>query len=116
MTRVQLWRARGIPGFLLCKIDAETGCYQTGEENSVLIQTDWDYPGVARTFGWDIRKTQLPFDYCEHPATDGTVKCRECGLTASTFISDAADYLDQNLGAIVDDPGYFQNSTGEVKA
>lgn len=25
---------------------------------SILIQTDWDYPGVAASFGWDITAVQ----------------------------------------------------------
>jgi len=58
MSRIQLWDARGIPGYLVCKIDEETGTYLTDEENSRLIQTDWDYPSIASTFGWDIREVQ----------------------------------------------------------
>jgi len=27
---------------------------------SVLIQTDWDYPGVASTFGWSVQNVQKP--------------------------------------------------------
>jgi hypothetical protein len=38
---------------------------------------------------------------CEHRSTDGTVKCRECGRTATDFISAAADYLDRNLDRVL---------------
>ena len=68
---------------------------ETGED--ILIQTDWDYPGVASTFGWSP---------C-HSETDGTVDCPVCGKTASEMITEAADYLDNHLGDEVEDPGYF---------
>lgn len=29
------------------------------EETSLMIQADWDYPGIARTFGWNMRTVQL---------------------------------------------------------
>ena len=47
---------------------------------SLLIQSDWDYPGVAMSFGW---------------AGD------------DNDISGAAAYLDDNVGATAEDPGYF---------
>ena len=49
---------------------------------SILIQSDYDYPGVATTFGW------------AGPDDD---------------ISGAAEYLDDNVGASVEDPGYFND-------
>lgn len=112
MARIQLWKARGIPGYLVHKVDEETGCYLP--DDSVLVQTDYDYPGIARSFGWDMQESQvMQSGYygqkCQHHSTDGTVKCDSCGLTPSTFISDAAEYLDNNLGKITDDPGYFEN-------
>lgn len=67
----------------------------TGE--TVLIQTDWDYPGIASSFGWMA---------CECGETDGTVDCPH--RTATEMISDAADYLDDNIGETIDDPGYFE--------
>lgn len=84
---------------------------------SILIQTDWDFPGVARTFGWDMKDVQkwpdeeelakAEFEPCDHESTDGTVKCKDCGCTPSDFISAAYDYLRENDGATADDPGYF---------
>lgn len=50
------------------------------------------------------------FSCCLHDGTDGTVDCKECGITASQFISDAYDWLRENDGAEVDDPGYFTES------
>ncbi len=79
---------------------------------SVLIQQDTDFPGVASTFGWDIRTVQdenrdpsLP--PCAHEGTDGTVRCTECGLDAIAFITDAGSFLEANDGAEAEDPGYF---------
>lgn len=47
---------------------------------TLLIQTDWDYPGTARSFGWDMRTVQKPsrrgFDF----KTDcGVMLCEDCG-------------------------------------
>jgi hypothetical protein len=77
---------------------------------TVLLQTDWDYPGVASTFGWDIR--DVLDNPCDHNGTDGTVDC-ECGVTASEFIAAARQWLDDNDGAVMDDPGYFDE--GAIK-
>ena len=52
---------------------------ETGEV--LLIQHDWDYPGVARTFGWDGEDRQ---------------------------IFGALQYLDSRVGCEVEDPGYFE--------
>ena len=68
------------------------------ERDSMLIQNDWDYPGVASTFGWTVG--------CECP-TDGTVDCRH--KTAAEHIASAHDYLIGHIGKVVEDPGYFQN-------
>lgn len=46
----------------------------------VLIQSDTDYPGLAMTFGWSGDESDI----------DG-----------------AAEFLDDNIGASVEDPGYF---------
>lgn len=73
----------------------------------MLVQTDWDYPSIARELGWNMRRVQMGKDGnsrilqrapshghgCDHSCTDGTVTC-ECGLTATQFISAAAQYLD----------------------
>jgi hypothetical protein len=73
---------------------------------TILIQTDWDYPGVASSFGWDIRSAHAPG--CADPSgTDGTIDCPSCGTTASSFITAAESWMDDHLGAIVEDPGYF---------
>lgn len=91
----------------------------------ILIQTDWDYPGIASTFGWSVSAAQRPthshidsgdecadaecdmHDACPHDATDGTIACEACGMTASEFIASAHTYLDDHIGDTADDPGYF---------
>ena len=114
-----------------CRIVAEDG-------RDIVVDTDWDYPGFADTFGWSVRNVQKcpacgkiinDVDYhaekftcedcqsietgdtvapcCEHSTTDGTVDCRECGLSAGDFIPAAGRYLEDNDGAEADDPGYF---------
>jgi hypothetical protein len=55
----------------------------TGDD--ILVQTDWDYPGVASTFGWG--------DYTDNPDED---------------IPAAQEFLDENIGAVMEDPGYFE--------
>lgn len=102
----------------------------------VLVQTDWDHPGVASTFGWSVRDVQRcrqcggapddTFDcviycadcdrhtvICEHTGTDGTVDCPDCGIGASEFIRAAGEYLDSADGASADDPGYFAEGGAE---
>ena len=112
-----------------CKIvDKESG-------KDILVQTDFDYPGFASTFGWNLRevKPEEPSDYetewkdnteldeteraafalyekqcaCDHDDTDGTIDCEHCGLDAMVFITSAGAYLEKNDGKEAEDPGYF---------
>jgi hypothetical protein len=64
--------------------------------DSVLIQTDWEFPGLASNFGF------IP---CECGFTDGTVDCGH--KTASQMIADATFFLDSHIDDIIEDPGYF---------
>ena len=59
----------------------------------ILIQTDWEYPEVARTFGWETPEGKA--------------------LTASEEIALAQQFLDDNIGAEAEDPGYFDVSRSE---
>ena len=77
---------------------------EADDGRSVLVQTDWEYPSVARTFGWSIPASE---DGCTHDGTDGTVDCRSCGMTASDMIGAAGEWLADNIGADAEDPGYF---------
>jgi hypothetical protein len=87
--------------------DEDTGRVRRVEPRTLLIQTDWDYPGVAQSFGWSLRDVQKDGGDCDHEATDGTVPCKQCGLTQTDFISAAYDWLCDNDGATAEDPGYF---------
>jgi len=103
------------------------------EKQSIVVQSDWDYPGTASTFGWSVRNVQEcdecghvhtknvdgeqhplcehcseSLTICAHDHTDGTVDCHVCGLSASDFIEAAGQWLYDNDGATADDPGYFE--------
>jgi hypothetical protein len=74
----------------------------------IIPSTDFDYCGFASSFGWTPEKVQMGDPHCDHGGTDGTVSCRKnCGATASDFISSAEDFLANNNGLEADDPGYF---------
>ena len=94
--------------------------------DEILVQTDWDFPGVAQSFGWSIRSVQKcnqcdadrdqgercpdcdnEPDDCDHDGTDGTVDCPDCGVSVGAFMAAAEDWLRANDGAVADDPGYF---------
>ncbi|MEK7994524.1 MAG: hypothetical protein AAB403_12035 [Planctomycetota bacterium] len=83
------------------KITLENGPFATfllraPNGQSILIQTDYDFPGVASSFGWCA---------CHCGETDGTVDCPH--RTASAMIAAAREFLDDKIGESVDDPGYF---------
>ena len=87
----------------MARIRLEPGLYgwdyiirNTETEEAILIETDWDYPGVASTFGWTP---------CECGFTDGTIDCEH--KTASEMIQEAQEWLDAHLYEEAEDPGYF---------
>ena len=82
------------PGcFILCRVknpEAGSGKYdwdERDEENTRLIQADWDFPGVARSFGWDGDDSD---------------------------IQGARDFLDRCVddAKVAEDPGYFDSEEG----
>lgn len=75
---------------------------EDGQES--LVQTDWDYAGLALSFGWS------PCDCDDAGSTDGTVDC-PCGRTVSDMLSDAHDFLIEHDGDEIDDPGYFNEKS-----
>lgn len=81
------------------------------EADTVLIQTDWDYPAVASRMGW-TKASVAPHLKCKHEGTDGTVKCRGpqgCGLEPGDFISAAYDYIREHQGeTFADLEEYFE--------
>lgn len=106
-----LSKAQGAPGYVISN--------EAGDE--VLVQSDYDYPATATTFGFVLSALPLPTgnagvspsDWCpsDHDGTDGTIPCPSCGLPASFFIDAARGFLNDNLGTTTDyDPGYFIES------
>lgn len=80
------------------------GCYGvTGRDVDEFYQTDWDFPALARRFGWNGKVGR---ERCTHDSTDGTVDCKACGKTASQFIAAATDYLDRNDGKTIIEDGF----------
>lgn len=86
---IRLEKPHNAPGCYLI-VDIKTG-------RDILVQLDYDFCGIASSFGWSP---------CDCGDTDGTVDCEH--KTADQMISEARKYLDDNLGAVADDPGYFE--------
>ena len=83
------------------KIRLEKGVYETflivaEDHRDILIQSDWDFPRTASTFGWKS---------CPCGQTDGTVDCAH--KTRSQMMTEAAEFLEAHVGITVDDSGYF---------
>ena len=73
---------------------------QADDGRELFLQLDWDYPGVASTFGWIA---------CPCGRTDGTVDCTH--RNASEMIADASEFLRDHVGDTAEDPGYFRVTT-----
>jgi hypothetical protein len=54
-------------------------------DETLLIDSDWDFPGVACGMGWQP---------CLCGRTDGTVDCKGCNRTASDMIAEAYDFIE----------------------
>ncbi len=81
------------------KIAARKQKKATGDE-SVIFQTDWDYPGLAESLGWSVTRAHKR-GCSDTGSTDGTVTCKGCGRTASHFIAAAAEWLDKRLDSVI---------------
>lgn len=79
-------------GFLLVK----AGGNPYHDADTVLFQSDWDWPGLASNLGY------VP---CECGYTDGTVDCEH--HKTIDMITAAYDYLMDHLEEEFEDPGYF---------
>lgn len=83
-------------------IEEECGAYivrRTKEESkgeSVLVQVDWDFPGLAARLGWS--PSRASGRACCSQQTDGTISCPVCGTDAAVYIRDAARWIDEHLG------------------
>lgn len=82
MVKIMLQRdASYAPGCFIIARQRRDGRYDGRDKaNTVLIQSDWDFPGVARTFGGSFEDDQT---------------------------AEAAEWLAENVGAEAEDPGYF---------
>jgi hypothetical protein len=80
----------------LCQGDFGTFLVTAEDGRNLLVQLDFDFPGLASTFGWSP---------CACGDTDGTVDCDH--RTAAEMIADAHDFLMAHVGDATDDPGYF---------
>jgi hypothetical protein len=84
MAKITLERGeKYAPGcFFICRvIDGRWSKYD--DKNTVLVQTDWDFPSLAKDFGYDgpdDRPTEAVYDFLDGIAGTGTT---------------------------IDDPGYF---------
>jgi hypothetical protein len=70
---------------------------ETGNE-SVLFQTDWDFPSLAESLGWNIRTAHKRGCVGQ---IDGTVTCVHCGRTAGHFIAAAQEWLDKRVDSVI---------------
>lgn len=77
---------------------------------SVLFQSDWDFPSLAESLGWNSLTAHKRG--CSDPgSTDGTITCLGCGRTASYFIVSAQEWLDKHCGVAMQPRGievYFE--------
>ena len=76
--------------------DYATFLLRAEDGRDILVQTDWDFPGVASNFGWTA---------CPCGGTDGTVDCSH--RSADEMIASAREFLRAHSGDTTDDPGYF---------
>lgn len=75
------------------------------EDNTTLdFQTDWDFPRLAAMFGGD--------SICGCGNTDGTVDCPHA--TASAMITEATEWLYDNIGIEADGRGTFDEYPVEM--
>lgn len=98
MTRITVDRdpSYAPSSYLLCRVD-ENGEWNTrDDENTILVQLDYDFCGIASSFGWEP---------CECGSTDGTIDCEH--KTASQMIGEATEYLDDHIGTVIEDNSYY---------
>lgn len=76
--------------------DYEVVCAED-ESQTLYIQSDWEYAGLASSMGW------CP---CECGFTDGTVDCEH--RKVGDMLAEAQEWIDDHLGEVFEDPGYFE--------
>jgi hypothetical protein len=83
-----------------CELSRQYNLYELRCEDppcSIVVQNDYDYPFLARLVGWDGK---VGDETCKHLNTDGTVDCPVCGMTISSFLIAAQEYLDYMEGEV----------------
>jgi len=80
----------------LVESDCSTFLLPAEDSRAILVQVDWDFPGIAETFGWSPPPGAV---------TDSTGNFAEEALSA--IIGHARDFLHERVGSIADDTGYF---------
>lgn len=83
MAHVIFDRVRAPAAFLIVR----SGGSVDREADTVLVQSDWGWSGVARRMGW------IP---CPCGATDGTVDCDH--NTAAGMLAHALDHIEAHAG------------------
>ena len=143
MGRCVVYSDSSVPcGFILARAfrtHRGPGRFRWGEaeDETRLIQTDWDYPGVASNLGWSPKRASREYirsgNYrrgfvvtdrlhlecireCDHSFTDGTVDCPGCGFDASYMIQHAGRWIRDREGQTFEDPGYFDGEKIEALA
>ena len=64
--------------YLICKVDSDGYWDTRDEENTILVQCDYEFVALANLYGY-----------------------------TGDSIPEAEEYLDEYLGEVIDDPGYF---------
>ena len=54
----------------------DDGRFRRVEPDTILIQTDWDFPGIAQSFGWSLREVQKEALECDHDGIEIAVRQR----------------------------------------
>jgi len=80
----------------LLESDFSTFLLAAEDGRTLLVQTDWDFPGVASGFGWSPPPGTPTDDHGNVPLD-----------ALSAVIADARDFLHERAGSTTDDPGYF---------
>jgi hypothetical protein len=72
-------------------------------EKDIYIQTDYDFPGLAESFGWNGKILSKKILRSVNIKPDDEIGAQ---------IYSAIQWLDDNEGKEIEDPGYFDNECG----
>jgi hypothetical protein len=60
------------------------------EQDTLLVQNDYEYPAFALAMGWPIP--------CTCGSSDGTIDCEDCNVTAAAMIASALAWIETHEG------------------